>query len=324
MEQLTGFSASEVLEQNPSLWQSGTHDEAFFRRMWQTALQGQMWEGELVNRRKDGTLYDAMLTVAPIPGPDGQPVGFVGIQADISQLKELERMKDRFVSNVSHELRTPITNLNLYLNLLEKGPVEKREKYMATLRREVKRLYQLIEDLLSLSRLDVGSVQIALTPLDVNQPAAQLVRDRMAMAGYQGLILSEELAPGLPLAMADEKMLTQVITNLMTNAMNYTPAGGQVIVRTAAVRFEDRDWVTITVKDSGYGISAEDQEHLFERFYRGRAAQETGAPGTGLGLAICKEIIDRHQGRITAESSLREGSEFTVWLPALVPGAAPG
>ncbi len=323
MEQLTGFPAGEVLGENPSLWQSGTHDEAFFRQMWQTALQGQIWEGELVNRRKDGTLYDALLTVAPIPGPDGQPVGFVGIQADISQLKELDRMKDRFVSNVSHELRTPITNLNLYLNLLEKGPVEKREKYMATLRREVKRLYQLIEDLLSLSRLDVGSVQANLAPLDVNQPAAQLVRDRMAMAGYQGLTLSEELAASLPLAMADEKMLTQVITNLVTNALNYTPPGGQVVVRTAALRFEDRDWVTITVKDTGHGISPEDQEHLFERFFRGRAAQETGAPGTGLGLAICKEIIDRHQGRITAESSLGEGSEFTVWLPALAPPAAP-
>jgi PAS domain S-box-containing protein len=324
MEQLTGYPADEVIGRNPNLWASGTHDDAFFQQMWQTALKGRVWEGELVNRRRDGTPYDAMLTVAPIPGPDGQPVGFVGIQADISQLKELERMKDRFVSNVSHELRTPITNLNLYLNLLEKGPLEKRDKYMATLRREVKRLYQLIEDLLSLSRLDVGSVQLNLIPMDVSQPAAQLVRDRMALAGYQGLILSDELAPDLPLAMADEKMLTQVITNLMTNAMNYTPAGGVVVVRTALRRLEGADWVTITVQDTGYGISAEDQAHLFERFFRGRAAQETGAPGTGLGLAICKEIIDRHQGRITAESRLGEGSEFTVWLPALPGNAGPG
>jgi PAS domain S-box-containing protein len=322
MEHLTGYSAREVLGQNPNLWQSGTHDELFFQQMWQTALKGRVWEGELVNRRKDGSLYDAMLTVAPIPGSDGQPMGFVGIQADISQLKELERMKDRFVSNVSHELRTPITNLNLYLDLLERGPLEKRDKYMATLRREVKRLYQLIEDLLSLSRLDVGTVQAKLTPLDINQPAAQLVRDRMALAGFQGLILSEDLGEDLPLAMADEKMLTQVITNLMTNAMNYTPAGGLVTVKTAAQRHEDSDWVTLTVRDTGYGISPEDQEHLFERFFRGQAAQETGAPGTGLGLAICKEIIDRHQGRITAESSLGRGSEFTVWLPALGPGAA--
>jgi signal transduction histidine kinase len=142
------------------------------------------------------------------------------------------------------------------------------------------------------------------------------------LAGSQGLTLWEDLADDLPLAMADEKLLTQVITNLMTNAMNYTPAGGQVVVKTAAKHLEGGDWVTITVRDTGYGISPEDHEHLFERFFRGQAAQETGAPGTGLGLAICKEIIDRHQGRITAESTLSEGSEFTVWLPALGPGAA--
>lgn len=323
IEKLTGYSAQETIGQYPSLWQSDMHDDRFFQDMWQTALEGRVWDSELINRRKDGSLYDARLTIAPIPGPDGQIVGFVGIQNDISQLKELDRMKDRFVSNVSHELRTPLTNLKLYLSLLENGPPNKRHKYMETLGREADRLYQLIEDLLSLSRMDVGNLPIKCLPTDLNHLVQQLVRDRVSLAAQQGLMLRDELEPDLPLTQLDEKMIVQLITNLMTNAMNYTPENGEILVQTATVDDQGRKWVTVQVTDTGYGITEKDQEHLFERFHRGEAARKTGAPGTGLGLAICKEIVERHQGHITVSSVPGEGSSFTVWLPTVEEEADP-
>jgi PAS domain S-box-containing protein len=140
VERLTGYTAAELLGQRPLIWRNVRQPVTQFEQMWQTVAQGQTWKGEITARRKDGALYDAQVTVAPIPGPNGEPAGFVGIQSDISHFKEVERMKNQFISNVSHELRTPLANLKLYLNLLEKGRPEKRQQYLNTLQREAGRL----------------------------------------------------------------------------------------------------------------------------------------------------------------------------------------
>jgi len=318
-EELTGFSQDAALGQNARLWQSGHIPREVYEEMWQTILAGGTWEGELINRRRNGSCYDASLTIAPIPGPSGEPVGFVGMQQDISERKELDRLKDLFVSNVSHELRTPLTNLKLYLKLMDKGRPEKRTQYLATLEREANRLQQLIEDLLSLSRLDAGRAVPIHTRTDLNRLVSQLVSDRKALADEKGLALTTDLAPDLAPVMADEKMLAQVLTNLTTNAMNYTSAGGRILVRTALQATDGPQpaaWAAVSVIDTGYGVLPEEKQLLFERFYRGEAARRAGAPGTGLGLAICREIIARHEGHITVESELGKGSTFTVWLPS--------
>ena len=109
-------------------------------------------------------------------------------------------------------------------------------------------------------------------------------------------------------------MITQAVSNLLSNAINFTPSGGSVLCSTAYRSYADREWITITVKDSGPGIAADEQLHLGERFYRGRAARNYKVPGTGLGLAMCKEIIDRHGGRLTIESEVGQGAAFTIWL----------
>ena len=125
----------------------------------------------------------------------------------------------------------------------------------------------------------------------------------------------------LPLALGDRQMLMQVATNLMANAMNYTPSGGQVMMRTWVQRETEQTWVILTVSDTGCGMSEEDQRRLFERFYRGEAARQTQAPGSGLGLAICQEIVERHGGRISVASAVGQGSTFSVRLR---PAAAAG
>lgn len=230
------------------------------------------------------------------------------------QLKDLDRAKDQFVSNVSHELRTPLANLKLYLSLLDRGKPEKRAEYMQTLHREQQRLDRMVEDLLDLSRLDLGVTQIQPVPAELNLLLSQLIADRTALAAKHQLLLDYQPDDALPLALIDPMMLTEVITNLVGNAINYTPAGGVIAVITAACEQAGQTWVTFTVRDNGLGISARDMPHLFERFYRGEVGRKASAPGTGLGLAISQEIAEKMGGRITVESEPGHGAAFTVWL----------
>ncbi|MBN1890365.1 MAG: GAF domain-containing protein [Thermoflexales bacterium] len=317
LEALSGYPAGQVLGQSPRIWQSRQTPQEVYQAMWKEILAGGVWRGEIVNKRQDGSLYQASLTIAPIyAGNDDQTSGFVGVQHDITRLKELDRLKSEFVSNVSHELRTPLANIKLYLNLLERGKPEKRSQYVEVLGREELRLEHLIEGLLALSRMDLNKMNLQRTAVDVGALAMRLVADRETLATEKGLELICEAPPGdLPSISADEMMISQVLTNLLSNAMNYTPGGGTIVVRVATRQVEGQSWVTVAVEDNGVGMISEDMERLFERFYRGSAARQTGAQGTGLGLAICQEIIERHKGRVSAESNPGAGSTFTVWLP---------
>ncbi len=310
MERLTGFTADEALGHNPRIWKSDQTPPVTHQHMWRALTHGETWQGEVINRRKDGGLYDAALTTSPVTDVDGHVVGYVGVQRDITQQKELDRLKDQFVSNVSHELRTPIANVMLHISLLTRGRPERHDIYLRTLQREADRLRNMIEDLLDLSRLDRDVTPIELTTTDIHQLLEPFVTDRATLAEQRGLTLKYEPAPDLPLALSDASKLTQVIANLLTNALNYTPAGGEVTVLSAT----RQPWITITIRDTGPGIAARDLPHLFERFYRGETGRKADAPGTGLGLAISHEIVQRLGGRITVESEPGHGAAFTVWV----------
>ena len=314
LEHLTGYTAAEILGRNSRLWQSGYTPMSLYEKMWRAITHGKIWQGELINRRKDGQEYNAALTIAPVFDTDGQVSGYVGVQRDISQQKELDRLKDEFVSNVSHELRTPIANVKLYINLLTRGKPEKYDDYLQTLRREAGRLEKLIEDLLDLSRLDLNTTTLILEPTDVNQLAAQLTADRTELAARKNLLIDYRAEGNIPYAQADAALLSQVISNLLTNAINYTPPGGVITVTTAARQRDDQLWVTITVQDTGPGIAAADLPHLFARFFRGEAGRKSGAPGTGLGLAISAQIMQKLGGHITVDGQPGEETAFTTWL----------
>ena len=313
-EQITGYTLSEALGQATRIWSSDRTLPAAFHEMWRLVQQRHSWQGEITSRRKDGSTYESALTINPITNAQNEIIGYVGVQRDITRRKELERLKDQFVSNVSHELRTPLANVKLYLGLLERGRADRRSEYMQTLHRETNRLEKLIEDLLDISRLDMGTVPIRLTPIDLNQLLEQLIADRTAMVTERGLTIEFRPKRDLPPALADSAMLTQVVSNLMTNAINYTPRAGIVSMSTTKRQVADQIWITITIRDTGPGITVADLPHLFERFYRGEAGRRSGAPGTGLGLAICREIVDRLEGRITLDSQPGQGAAFTVWL----------
>ncbi|CAG0998103.1 partial Alkaline phosphatase synthesis sensor protein PhoR, partial [Gammaproteobacteria bacterium] len=241
------------------------------------------------------------------------------LSAANEQLTQLDHLKDQFISRISHELRTPLTNIKIYLELLETGKAEKRPKYMATLSAQTVRLQELIEDLLEVSQLDMPNLTLNLRPCDLNRVATDLLNDQKPLAQQRGLTLTADLQPDLPPALGDSSLVFQAASRLMSNALAYTPAGGHVTVITRQQSQANSNWITLTVHDTGPGISARDLPHLFERFYRGEAAGDYTVPGTGLGLSISQTIIGKMNGRITVDSepaTSGSGAAFIIWLPA--------
>jgi GAF domain-containing protein/two-component sensor histidine kinase len=251
---------------------------------------------------------------------DGEIFGSVVILRDISRLRELDRLKDKFVSTVSHELRTPLANLKLYLSLLQQGRPERHEKYLEVMQREVERLARLIGDLLQISRLQserhAERSQVR-QPVDFEALIETVVHNNLAWADSEHKeLLHECLSSPLPTGYGDPDQLLRALTNLVSNAISYTPEGGRVVVRSQVEPVEQTkpDWVIIDVIDTGIGIPVKELSTIFERFYRGSNVSPA-MPGTGLGLAIVKDIVELHGGRIEVESAEGQGSQFRVRLP---------
>jgi PAS domain S-box-containing protein len=315
MEHLTGYSLAETVGHTPpDLWRTSLTPRDVLDDLDQCVMRGESWRGEMINRRKDGTLYDMALTVAPIRNAAGETIGFANVQRDITHLKELNRLKDQFVTRIGHELRTPLTNLIVYLDLLEHGKPDKRAKYMATLHREADRLKRLVEGFLRISDLDAKSSPLVRGPTDLNLLIEDVAADRRASADEHGLALTAQRSPAMAFIQTDTSLLYEAITCLVDNALAYTPRGGHVTLIVSQHAQDDALRYAISVRDDGAGLAPEDWPHLFERFYRGAAARDYKTSGIGLGLAICKAIVDQLGGRITVESQAGRGANFTLWL----------
>jgi PAS domain S-box-containing protein len=319
LETQTGFRADDIIGQQFRLLADPAEGQQNYQAAADAARVGSQWRGEMVLKRKDNTTYDGDISMAPLRESEGSdPWGFVFTIRDISAQKEVERLKDEFVSNVSHELRSPITSLKLRQHLIETHTHPKKlEHHLSVIRRETARLERTIDDLLYLSRLDQRQVEPDLTLVDLNTLAGQYVADRAPLAEEKGLTLTFASEPNLPPVRADEGLLGQVVSILLTNAIGYTPAGGQVTVSTRSCYLDGKRWVGFDVSDTGPGIPLAEQPRLFERFFRGKVGQASGVSGTGLGLAIAREIVERHKGRLEVESEgiPGKGAKFTVWLP---------
>ncbi len=315
----SGYAADELRDKSLDLWQTEDQAPEGYREMWTAIYTGSGWSGELLLHRRDGSYRDVSLAIAPIVSQDGELTGFVGVQSDISKLKEVDRVKSNIISSVSHELKTPLTTIKTYLMLLQRGKPEKRDNYMIVLDRETDRLTNIIEDLLDLAKLETGKIPTHLEAVSVAEIVTAVTVSCNAQVQDKRLNVTASVAPDLPPALVDRGQLEQIVTNLIVNAINYTQPGGQITIDsgTEIVGTEPQIWLRVV--DNGPGISPLDLPHLFDRFYRGDSALNSGAPGTGLGLAICKEIIERHDGRIEVQSEPGSGAAFTIWLPAAEP-----
>ena len=258
------------------------------------------------------------VSVAPIISDDKDPAGVVVVMYDVTRLRRLERVRRDFVANVSHELRTPIATIQssaetLLMEGMDVGPIG--VEFVETIHRQSGRMGQIVEDLLTLSRLEAAGEELAMQNVEI-LVVAQDVLDRFRpVAQKNGVSLEIDVPEDLPLVQAEPRALQQILANLVENGLKYTPESGQVTIR--ATR-RDAD-VVITVEDNGIGISPEHVHRVFERFYRVDTGRSREVGGTGLGLAIAKHLVRRLGGDIVLESQPKKGSKFKFWLPAHEP-----
>jgi len=249
----------------------------------------------------------------PCEAGTGECIIFV---QDVTQAKEAERARDQFLYHVTHELRTPLTNIRAYAETLSQGVIDDaqtiRECYNVIMG-ETQRLTRLVEDILNVSQLEVGTARLDLTEARIDQLLRKVVQDTQGSADAKNIDLILNLPAKLSRVRGDRERLAVVFTNLIGNAVKYTPSGSRVDVRCV----EEQEHVRITVSDTGIGIEAADQEKVFEKFYRANDERVSKIPGTGLGLAIVKETVRLHGGSMLVESTPQKGSTFTVVLPAV-------
>ena len=268
---------------------------------------------ETVRRRRDGQLIYMSLSYSPVKDAHGRVVSVSIIGRDISERKEMEQMKDEMISAVSHEMRTPLTAMMGYTEFMLKNevPADRQNEYLQIILRESERLNELIGNFLDLQRFRSRTETFTCQSLPL-QPLLEETATLFARISLRHNI-TLDCPSDLPQVCGNDKQLRQVFNNLVSNAVKYSPKGGEVSV--AARREEDS--VVITVRDEGIGIPQHAMGKIFERFYRvdNTARREFG--GTGLGLALVREIVTAHGGKVWMESSLGKGSTFFVSLPVV-------
>lgn len=339
---MTGYARAELIGQNPRILNSGYHSREFFHGLWETISSGKTWRGEIRNRGRDGKIYWSATTIVPFCDRSGRPYEYVSIRTDISrlvearkehvQLEEAQRKlnraeeavmtRDRFLSMASHELKTPLTSLQLRLAFQTKKLAaspeglsrSEQEKTLDFAMGGVRRLASMIDDMLDVSKIAAGRLQFRIERLNLARLVDEVL-NRYRLDFERDGVPVEVKGPEQIWGHWDKVRIEQVVINLLTNALKY---GEKKPIRVEVGR--KGAFATIRVQDRGRGMSEEFQAQLFTRFSR---ETEGEIPGSGLGLWITSKIVQGHEGRISVESRIGEGSTFTVELP-IASEAPPG
>jgi len=326
---VTGYTLEETIGQNPRVLKSDKHPRSFYQNLWNTILKGNVWHGEFINRRKDGSLYWERASIAPIKDDNGNITHFVAVKENITRQKEMEKdlqrardealqaskLKTRLLGNVSHDMRTPLGGILGYSEmLLEEAFGELTPKQRTAILRILQSTQQLIDftnDLLNQAELESGALRLNMqtfAPSDLLKaiPASE------AIAEAKGVQVHVEIDPHLPESVyGDPYWLRQILANLLSNAVKFTDQG-HIWIRLFALN--DNRWA-IQVEDTGMGIPADEQAHIFEPFRQVDGSPTRRYKGSGLGLSIVKQLVDLMDGEILLESTPGKGSKFTVILP---------
>jgi PAS domain S-box-containing protein len=336
---ISKYRREELLGQDHRLINSGTHPKAFWAQMWKTIAGGAAWRGEVCNRAKDGSLYWVDSIIAPFMGPDGRIERYVSIRNDITARKlaedrvaasatlierqnaDLAAMAERahrVVDDVSHEFRTPLAVIKEFASIITDGlagPVsEKQAEYLKIMDGAVIDLNHMVEDLLDSSKLRAGRLRVDRRAHRVKAIFALGQAGLARKASSRSITIQERIEPGLPAIFADEEKVRRVISNLMTNAIKFSPEGGTIEL--SASRSTRAGEVVIAVTDHGPGLSTEDVDRLFGRFQQVSTSRAVAAKGFGLGLSIAQELSWLNLGKLSVVSEKGKGATFSFTLPA--------
>ncbi|MGE5328181.1 MAG: ATP-binding protein [Deltaproteobacteria bacterium] len=257
---------------------------------------------------------DYRLVFASFKGEDAKTNGIITVIHDITEQQKLDNMRREFVANVSHELKTPLTSIKTYTETLIDGAIEDKATaidFLNVINSESSRMSRIVSDLLQLSRLDYKETRLNKVEFDLGEMAIDVVEKIKIETDKKNQVMKCEVKEGIPKVYADRDGIIQVVVNIISNSIKYTPEKGKISVAVGS----DDGCPYIKVKDNGIGIPAKDVPRIFERFYRVDKARSREMGGTGLGLSIAKEIIEANGGSISIESALGKGTDVTISLP---------
>lgn len=325
IEKLLGYGVEELL--GKSMFDYLHPEDQQFKNLRVKHVQNATgWRGLTLRwRHKDGTYCYVESSSHPVLDASGQVIGFQGSDRDTTERQRSEvrqreyevegeraRMFKRFVGGVSHDLRTPLTIISTSLDLLRRAPMtDFQARHIDKLEEQYERIHSIVDDLFSLLRLDSEAPDQSRRPLVLNTIIENVFAQQLPAAQKKNHHMWLQLGEELPLVMVDTPEMTQAVTHLVVNALNYTPPGGEIVLTT----YQQGQQAVFRIEDNGIGIGAEDIEQIFERFYRADKARSGETGGSGIGLAITKKIIESHGGRIWVESTPGTGSTFYFSLP---------
>lgn len=320
---LTGYALIEVQGLKPNLWRSLRHSEAFYADLWQCIAAGRVWQGEVTNKKRDDSLYEALLTIAPIFGDDGSIQGYVSTLSDVTAYKKLQAelreesaARWRNLAYISHDIRTPLNGLlGLAAILDEKLQDPEQRELLATMKRAGQNILSLVDNILDESRLEAGQMPIDAEDFDLRdslRDVQHLLAAKAAAAHSRILIEAPERMPRLS---GDARRVSRILQNLVGNATKFTE-NGEITLRLEVLQ-ETGDLVRLRllVADTGIGIEEEAQKRIFDQFAQADSSIHRRYGGFGLGLTITKKLVDLMHGDISVWSRPGQGTRFTVDLP---------
>jgi PAS domain S-box-containing protein len=330
--ELTGYTFDEVVGQSIEKYRTDYHTQEFYDHMWKTILAGENWEGEIQNRKKSGALYWENAIISPIENNDGVITNVVAIKEDITDRKQMfeelieakekaeesDRLKTAFLQNMSHEIRTPLNAIAGFSGMLNKPSLsgEKRRRFVSIIQNSSNQLLSIVTNILTISSLETKQERVIITPVSINDVLEELHTIFKKQAHQKNISLCKfmALANHKSEVYTDRTKVTQVLSNLISNALKFTHQGtiefGYKLKRNGSV-----DELEFFVKDTGIGITKEEQEIIFKRFQQARKSINKLYGGTGLGLSISKGFVEILGGKMWVKAEPKKGSTFYFTLP---------
>jgi PAS domain S-box-containing protein len=312
--ELTGYRLEEVIGKNPRILKSGKQEPEFYQNLWQTILAGEDWHGELINRRKDGSLYIEDAMISPVFNEENEITHFVALKQDITARKELEKMRDDLMQAIVHDLRNPLNSILFSMDMIQTLPgAENLPAEILSMveisRGNAWRMLGMINSMLDLSRLEHGSMPLMREPVILAELVEQTIHSQSLLAQRREILILNDVPYDLPRVLIDRVLISRVLQNLVDNAIKFTAQGSNIEI--TAKTDPENHAVIVSVHDNGPGIPPELKGSLFQKFITGPSPRR----GSGLGLAFCRLAVEAHQGKIWVESEDHRGTTFLFSLP---------
>lgn len=317
----TGYSNKELIGKNPRILNSGYHDDSFFRDLWQTIKSGEVWRGEIRNKKKDNTYYWLDTAIAPIFNRANNQKGYLAIRFDCTvrkkyerELKELNKSNKNLIYSIAHDLRSPFLNFKslLSLNKLNLLKEKESEKVIDQLIQDCEYSLILIDELVMAGSIENINYALEKKKIYLNEFLDKSIAQFDEQINKMHFTILKDYQKDLPMAEINEDKFNRTIRNLVLNAIKFTPPKGQIEVKTKLV---PDNKILISISDSGIGISKEIQPYIFDKFTKFSKQGLNGERSSGLGLWIAKRIIELHEGEINVESAVGKGTTFSILLP---------